>query len=76
MLALIAAAVSNSDVAALLPLVTVLVVAYVAMILQLFVVQPLILSVTTRLSPIPFFKRTGPPAWWRSPPKAASARFP
>lgn len=58
-LALIAAAVSNSDVAALLPLVTVLVVAYVAMILQLFVVQPLILSVTTRLSPIPFFK-----AYW------------
>ena len=59
MLALIAAAVSNSDVAALLPLVTVLVVAYVAMILQLFIVQPLILSVTTRLSPIPFFK-----AYW------------
>ena len=58
-LALIAAAVSNSDVAALLPLVTVLVVAYVAMILQLFIVQPLILSVTTRLSPIPFFK-----AYW------------
>lgn len=59
MLTLIAAAVSNSDVAALLPLVTVLVVAYVAMILQLFIVQPLILSVTTRLSPIPFFK-----AYW------------
>lgn len=35
------------------------VVAYVAMILQLFIVQPLILSVTTRLSPIPFFK-----AYW------------
>ena len=59
-LALIAAAVSNSDVAALLPLLTVLVVAYIAMIIQLFVVQPLILSAAARVNPVPFFKAFWP----------------
>ncbi|MBT1178827.1 dicarboxylate/amino acid:cation symporter [Bifidobacterium vespertilionis] len=59
-LALIAAAVSNSDVAALLPLLTVLVVAYIAMIIQLFLVQPLILSAAARVNPVPFFKAFWP----------------
>ncbi|MDF7663085.1 dicarboxylate/amino acid:cation symporter [Bifidobacterium sp. ESL0763] len=55
-LALIASAVSNSDLATLLPLLLVLVVAYLAIGLQLFVVQPLILAVSTRMSPLPFFR--------------------
>ncbi|RSX50070.1 dicarboxylate/amino acid:cation symporter [Bifidobacterium callimiconis] len=55
-LSLIAAAVSGSDVAALLPLLVVLVVAYIAMALQLFVVQPLVLAGVTRLNPVYFFK--------------------
>lgn len=59
-LSLIAAAVGTKDVATLLPLLLVLVVAYVAMILQLFLVQPLILSATTRLNPLYFFKTFWP----------------
>ncbi|OZG57635.1 sodium:dicarboxylate symporter [Bifidobacterium tissieri] len=55
-LSLIAAAVSGSDVAALLPLLVVLVVAYIAMALQMFVVQPLVLAAATRLNPVYFFK--------------------
>lgn len=55
-LALIAAAVSNSNLTTLLPLLLVLVVAYVAIAVQLFVVQPVILGVTTRTNPLPFFK--------------------
>ncbi|HCA74802.1 MAG TPA: dicarboxylate/amino acid:cation symporter [Bifidobacterium sp.] len=59
-LALIAAAVSNSDIATLLPLVTVLIVAYIVMALQFFVVQPLLLAGVTRLNPIYFFKAFWP----------------
>ena len=59
-LALIAAAVSNSVVDALLPLLGVLVVAYIALILQMFLVQPLILGAVARVNPIPFFKSFGP----------------
>ncbi|NMM99763.1 sodium:dicarboxylate symporter [Bifidobacterium sp. DSM 109958] len=59
-LALIAAAVSNSDVAALLPLLTVLVVAYIAMIIQFFVVQPAILAAAAHVNPLPFFKAFWP----------------
>lgn len=61
-LSLIAAAVGTKDVATLLPLLLVLVVAYVAMILQFFVVQPLILAATTRLNPLYFFKTFWPAA--------------
>ena len=57
---LIASAVSSSDITTLLPLLLVLVVAYVAMSMQLFLVQPLILALITRLSPIPFFKAFWP----------------
>ncbi len=59
-LSLIAAAVSNSVVSALVPLVSVLVVAYIALVLQLFIVQPLILSAAAHLNPIHFFKAFGP----------------
>ncbi|MCI1211419.1 dicarboxylate/amino acid:cation symporter [Bifidobacterium tibiigranuli] len=59
-LSLIAAAVSNSVVSALVPLVSVLVVAYIALILQLFIVQPVILSAAAHLNPIHFFKAFGP----------------
>lgn len=59
-LALIAAAVSNSDLTTLLPLVAVLLVAYAAMLLQLFVVQPLLLAGFTRLNPIYFLKAFWP----------------
>ncbi|WEV75346.1 dicarboxylate/amino acid:cation symporter [Bifidobacterium sp. ESL0800] len=55
-LALIAAAISNSNLVALLPLLLVLVVAYIAIALQMFVVQPAILGVTTRTNPLRFFK--------------------
>lgn len=55
-LALIAAAISNSNLAALLPLLLVLVVAYIAMTVQMFVVQPAILGITTRTNPLYFFK--------------------
>lgn len=61
-LSLIAAAVGTKDVATLLPLLLVLVVAYVAMILQFFVVQPLILAAITRLNPLYFFKTFWPAA--------------
>ena len=59
-LALIAAAVSNSDLTTLLPLVAVLLVAYAAMLLQLFVVQPLLLAGFTRLNPVYFLKAFWP----------------
>lgn len=59
-LSLIAAAVSNSVVSALVPLVSVLVVAYIALVLQLFIVQPVILSAAAHLNPIHFFKAFGP----------------
>ncbi|WP_314686419.1 dicarboxylate/amino acid:cation symporter [uncultured Bifidobacterium sp.] len=59
-LALIAAAVSNSDVAALLPLLAVLGVAYIALAIQLFVVQPLILAAAAHVNPLYFFKAYGP----------------
>ncbi|WEV59098.1 dicarboxylate/amino acid:cation symporter [Bifidobacterium sp. ESL0728] len=55
-LVLIAAAISNSNLVALLPLLLVLVVAYIAIALQMFVVQPAILGVTTRTNPLRFFK--------------------
>lgn len=55
-LALIAEAVSGSDAATLLPLVLALAVAYIAIALQLFLVQPLVLATVTRLNPIRFFK--------------------
>ncbi|WEV53000.1 dicarboxylate/amino acid:cation symporter [Bifidobacterium sp. ESL0704] len=55
-LALIAAAISKSNLVALLPLLLVLVVAYIAIALQMFVVQPAILGVTTRTNPLRFFK--------------------
>jgi uncharacterized protein len=55
-LALIAAAISNSNLVALLPLLLVLVVAYIAMAVQMFVIQPVILGVTTRTNPLHFFK--------------------
>ncbi|MFT8639852.1 dicarboxylate/amino acid:cation symporter [Bifidobacterium sp.] len=59
-LALIAAAVSNSVVSALLPLVTVLIVAYIALALQLFIVQPAILSAAAHVNPLYFFKAFWP----------------
>lgn len=59
-LALIASAVSGSDIATLLPLVGVLVVAYLAIILQMFIIQPLLLAGFTRLNPINFFKAFWP----------------
>lgn len=59
-LALIAQAVSNSVVSALLPLLGVLVVSYLALIIQLFVLQPIVLALVTRLNPIRFFKAFGP----------------
>lgn len=55
-LALIANAVSGSDIATMLPLLVVLAVAYIAMAIQMFIVQPLLLSGFTRLNPIRFFK--------------------
>ena len=55
-LALIANAVSGSDIATMLPLVLVLVVAYIAMAIQMFIIQPLLLAGFTRLNPIRFFK--------------------
>lgn len=55
-LALIAAAISNSNLIALVPLLLVLVVAYIAIALQMFIVQPAILGVTTRTNPLHFFK--------------------
>ncbi|WEV69346.1 dicarboxylate/amino acid:cation symporter [Bifidobacterium sp. ESL0775] len=55
-LALIAAAISNSNLIALVPLLLVLVVAYIAIALQMFVVQPAILGMTTRTNPLRFFK--------------------
>ncbi|RSX54712.1 dicarboxylate/amino acid:cation symporter [Bifidobacterium samirii] len=57
---LIASAVSSSDVTTLLPLLLVLVVAYLAMSMQLFLVQPLLLAAFTRLHPMPFFKAFWP----------------
>lgn len=59
-LALIASAVSGSDIATLLPLVGVLVVAYIAMAIQMFIIQPLLLAGFTRLNPINFFKAFWP----------------
>lgn len=55
-LSLIAEAVSGSDVSTLLPLILALVVAYIAIVLQLFLVQPLVLAAVTKLNPIHFFK--------------------
>ena len=55
-LSLIAEAVSGSDVSTLLPLILALVVAYIAIVLQLFLVQPLILAAVTKLNPIHFFR--------------------
>lgn len=57
---LIADAISSNDIASLLPLLLVLAVAYIAMSLQLFVVQPVILAIITRLNPISFFKAFWP----------------
>lgn len=59
-LSLIAAAVGANDIAALLPLLLVLAVAYLAIALQLFVVQPLILAAATRMNPLPFFRMFWP----------------
>lgn len=59
-LTLIAVAVSNSIVSTLIPLLSVLVVAYVALIIQLFIVQPVVLSAVTRLNPLYFFKAFAP----------------
>ncbi|WP_288240998.1 dicarboxylate/amino acid:cation symporter [uncultured Bifidobacterium sp.] len=59
-LSLIAAAVGSSDIAALLPLVLVLAVAYLAIVLQMFLVQPLILAAATRMNPLPFFRMFWP----------------
>lgn len=58
--ALIADAISASDLVSLFPLLLVLAVAYIAMALQMFIVQPLILAIATRLNPIPFFKAFWP----------------
>lgn len=55
-LALIANAVSGSDIKTLIPLLGVLVVAYIAMAIQMFIIQPLLLSGFTRLNPFRFFK--------------------
>ena len=55
-LSLISEAVSGSDVSTLLPLILALVVAYIAIVLQLFLVQPLVLAAVTKLNPIHFFK--------------------
>lgn len=59
-LSLIASAVGNSDIAALLPLLLVLAVAYLAIAIQMFIIQPLLLAATTRLNPIPFFRMFWP----------------
>ncbi|MCI1915546.1 MAG: dicarboxylate/amino acid:cation symporter [Bifidobacteriaceae bacterium] len=59
-LALIANAVSGSDIATLVPLLGVLVVAYIAIIIQMFIIQPLLLSGFTRLNPFRFFKAFWP----------------
>lgn len=59
-LALIASAISGSDIAVLLPLVWVLIVSYIAMAIQMFLVQPAILFGFTRLNPIIFFKAFWP----------------
>ncbi|WEV42036.1 cation:dicarboxylase symporter family transporter [Bifidobacterium sp. ESL0682] len=81
-LALIAAAISKSNLVALLPLLLVLVVAYIAIALQMFVVQPAILGVTTRTNPLHILQCTssssssGPQASSRSPLNPASAASP
>lgn len=59
-LSLIAAAVSNSIVSTLVPLLGVLVVSYVALAIQLFIVQPLILGAAAHLNPIHFFTAFAP----------------
>lgn len=59
-LSLIAAAVGSSDIAALLPLLLVLAVAYLAIGLQMFLIQPLILAVAAHMNPLPFFRMFWP----------------
>lgn len=61
-LTLIARAVSASNIASLLPLLSVLAVAYIAMALQFFIVQPIILAAAGRINPLPFFKTFWPAA--------------
>ena len=60
MLSLIASAVGDNDILTLLPLLAVLGVAYLSMAIQMFVVQPLILTAATRLSPLRFFRMFWP----------------
>lgn len=55
-LSLIAAAVGGSSLKSLLPLLGVLLVAYLGLALQLFLVQPCILALVGHLNPIPFFR--------------------
>ena len=59
-LSLIASAVGDNDILTLLPLLAVLGVAYLSMAIQMFVVQPLILTAATRLSPLRFFRMFWP----------------
>lgn len=59
-LALVAKAVSNSGTSDLLPLLSVLVVAYIACAIQLFVVEGIFIRVFGKLNPIKFFKGIWP----------------
>ncbi|WP_288438914.1 dicarboxylate/amino acid:cation symporter [uncultured Bifidobacterium sp.] len=59
-LSLIASAVGDNDILTLLPLLAVLGVAYLSMAIQMFVVQPLILTAATRLNPLRFFRMFWP----------------
>ncbi len=59
-LSLIAAAIGNSSLKSLLPLLGVLLVAYLGLAIQLFLAQPLILALVGRVNPLPFFRALWP----------------
>lgn len=59
-LSLIAAAIGRSNLKSLLPLLAVLLVAYLGLAIQLFLVQPLILALVGRVNPLPFFRSLWP----------------